>query len=227
MKEHNMNITLWGMKQSPFVQKVMIALDELTLDYQHIPALPTRFINHEPLNHIQQQLADISPCGRVPVLQIDGYTVIESSIIIMHLATRQHAKTAFYPTSLGAYSQALWLERFADYDLAQVITRRIAFETFAKPRISKIAVDKARIEEICSTQLPPLLNYLTKQLKGHTFIETDQLSAADIAITTQLLILRQCHIDISSTHPDLNHYLNRQLERPSIQPLIDIQSSGF
>ena len=47
MTEHT--ITLWGMPQSPFVQKVMIVLDEMDLDYQHIPALPTRFINHSTL----------------------------------------------------------------------------------------------------------------------------------------------------------------------------------
>ena len=225
MTEHT--TTLWGMPQSPFVQKVMIVLDELSLDHQQIPVLPTRFLSHKPLDSMQQQLGDISPCGRIPVLQIDGITVIESSIIMMHLASRQQANAAFYPANLATHSQALWLERFADYDLAQVITRRIAFETFAKPRLSNVAPDQKHISQIASTQLPPLLDYLTTQLTRNSFIETDLLSAADIAITTQLLILKQCGVDISNTYPELDHYLTQQLERPSIQKLTDIQSSAF
>jgi glutathione S-transferase len=72
-------ITLWGRLTSSNVQKVVWALGELGLDYEHIPLGGRYGGNNEP-----DYLA-LNPNGLVPTLRDNGLVVWESHAIVRYL----------------------------------------------------------------------------------------------------------------------------------------------
>jgi len=75
-----MTITLWGRLNSANVQKVVWALEELALAYQHVPAGGS-FGGLDTADFLA-----MNPNGRVPVLRDDALTLWESHAIIRYLS---------------------------------------------------------------------------------------------------------------------------------------------
>jgi len=71
---NNDNIILWGVSVSPFVRKVLVALAEKELSYQHheiMPAVLLRATNQA----IPQEFAAASPLGKIPAMQLGNFTL--------------------------------------------------------------------------------------------------------------------------------------------------------
>lgn len=83
------DITLWGRVSSANVQKVVWALEELGLDYGHVPLGGSHGGLGDP-----QYLA-MNPNGLVPTLRDGELTLWESSAIVRYLAARYGAGSLF------------------------------------------------------------------------------------------------------------------------------------
>ena len=69
-------IKLYGSSGSPFVRKVQLTLEYKELPYEQIPIGP----GMSPPNWLE-----ISPLGKMPALEHDGFRVPDSSVICRYL----------------------------------------------------------------------------------------------------------------------------------------------
>jgi len=213
--EHT-TIIVWGTPASPFVNKVLIALTAHDLAYEIKPVLPSAFNKMlgkgEPTHFV-----NISPQGRIPVVEI-GSVHIEDSAAILYYLDAVYAPM-LYPSDPAAVATIIAYERFADYDLANITTRRLFYENWAKPQAFQQAPNSRIVEKALTTDLPPLLDYLETELRHKTYMVANQFTAADIAIVVQLWACSQANVPIDSArHPQLDRYYRAMLQHPSIAP---------
>ncbi|HXV00893.1 MAG TPA: glutathione S-transferase family protein [Caulobacteraceae bacterium] len=75
-------LKLWGRKSSLNVQKVLWALAEIGLDYEHVN------VGGQYGGLDQPAFLAKNPHGRIPVIEDDGAAIWESNAIVRHLAGR-------------------------------------------------------------------------------------------------------------------------------------------
>ncbi|MEE3003197.1 MAG: glutathione S-transferase family protein [Pseudomonadota bacterium] len=213
-------IKIWGIKSSPFVRKVMITLYEKNLAFSQEEVLPDSFmvLMKQKSN---PRFLEISPLGRIPAIEVDDFYVSDSAVIMKFLEQKFPDEIALYPNKLEELAKVLWLENFSDNDFARVATRRIFYEAYGKPKAFGINANSDLLKKAIEEQLPPLLCYLENNLSNKSFFVGSQLSAADIAITTQLLALELANYNIdNSKYPKLDNFLNKMKTRASIKKLL-------
>ena len=87
-----------------------------------------------------------------------------------------------------------------------------------KPRLFKKPTNEEILQTAINQELPEILNYLENELKGKKWIAGDQFTAADIAIGTHLVSLKQCGVEISADKfPNLAAYAQSLFARPSFK----------
>src|SRR5258708_28903697 len=92
---------LYGTFGSPFVRKVVVALGEKGIAFDHDPVLP---FGPTP------EYRKISPLGKIPAFRDGDRTLADSSVIIAYLE-RTHPEPALYPSD--------------PYEFARAVVRRI------------------------------------------------------------------------------------------------------
>ena len=99
-----MSLTVWGRLNSINVQKVMWALDEIGLAYQHVPAGGDFGGLDTPA------FRAMNPHGHVPVIDDGGVVVWESGAILRHLCA-EHSAGVLWPLAPAARAQAdQWMD---------------------------------------------------------------------------------------------------------------------
>ncbi len=174
---------LYGSPLSPFQRKVEAVLALKGLDFESeavaVMAMPDWF-------------KEISPLGRIPALRdtvvgTEGTagTLTDSSAICGYLEKKQ-PEPAIYPDDPFDYGRALWLEEYADTGMAMAgglgLFRPIAFKLFQGKE-----PDLETARSTWNEKLPPLYDYLEKQLDGGQYFVGNALSIADISIACQLM----------------------------------------
>lgn len=213
---------VWGGGQvSPFVRKVLIAMEYKGIAYKNqevMPAVLLRALKQE----IPKDFLEASPLGKIPALQEGDFSIADSSVIIAYLE-KSHPEQPLYPKNPQLFARALWLEKYGD-TVVSTITHTLIMQTIVNPEILKIATDKAAVSEAITDQLPPVLDYLEKQLQapwaGRYFIG-DQMTIADIGVATHLVSLKLLGLKIDSgRYPKLSAYFENILEQPSIKKVL-------
>lgn len=208
---------LWGLSASPYVRKVMVALNEMNIAYEQIETLPTILLKATGQT-VPAEFEQISPLGKIPVLQIGDFSISDSAVICAYLEKKFLGDPLLYPNNAEDHVKALWFEHYSDNVLTEICYRKIFFECVVKPKILNLQPDKTIVENAKQNELPPLLNFLDKSLKDKTYIVGEQLSIGDIAITTQLLALIMADFEIKTSRwKYLNSYLEKILSRPSFK----------
>jgi glutathione S-transferase len=204
---------LWGVKASPYVQKVMVLFAEKKLPYEHRAILPKVLLlaRNEPVSEIFER---ISPIGKIPALQIGNWGIADSSIICAFIEKQFPNSPLLYPTVPRQLAEALWFERYADTTFTDVVYKKIFFEKMIKPHLLNRPTNEECVKQAVSGDLPPLLAYLDKSIEKKDWLVNNHFSIADIAIGVQLLSLKKCGIDIGSWK-SLENYFHRITERPS------------
>ncbi len=211
--------TLHGTPLSPFARKVLIALEEKNINFEHQPvvhfALPDGFEKLHPLR-------------KIPVWTTDeGENIPDSSVIIQYLEAT-HPQTALTPKKPLHTAQAMFIEEFVDSDLAPTIAA-IFLERIAAPLAMGREPDEALVDKMLSKKLPPLLAYLDQQIGEAEFVVGDEFSIADVAVASSLCNLRHTGIEIDvSKFPNLRRYADQIIKRPSIAKLFaaEVQQYG-
>jgi glutathione S-transferase len=208
-------ITVHGAALSPFVRKIRAALAEKGIDYQHV--------HIDPVKKTPEFLA-ISPLGRIPVLSDGDFTCADSSVIASYLDARYPAN-ALRPTEPDALARTLWLEKFADYELAPLTTFTV-FRQRVLSGIRGMAVDEAAVNEALQNGLPPLFDYLESALDGRPFAVGDRLTIADLALAVQFINLSYGgETPDASRWPGISNWLTGILQRPSLASLVSAETA--
>lgn len=220
--KHNSNplVTLWGLSASPYVRKIMIALDEKNIKYQQKEILPTMLLQATG-QVVPREFATISPLGKIPVLQVGDFSISDSAVIAAYLEQKFPNGIKLYPQNAEDYARALWFEHYSDNVLTDVGYKKIFLECIVKPKILNLPTDLTVVENAKNNELPPILNFLEASLQNHSYIAGEQFSIADIAITTQLLALKMAEFEIDKDRWGMLHqYLEKILSRPSFLQLL-------
>jgi len=205
-----MSLILHGVALSPFVRKVRAVLTAKSLPYDIKTVVPYR---------TPEEYSNINPLRRIPALEDDGTIICDSAVICDYLEQR-HPSISLYPDSPAARAQCLWLEKYADYELAPDSTFKVFYQQIVCPTLGKPS-DNAIIQQAITELIPPHLNYLESQLKDDWFVE-NQFSIADIAIASQLINLEHAGLSLDASRwPALSAHLKRVSEHPALSQLLE------
>lgn len=206
-------IVLWGVKASPYVQKVMVALAEKNIAYEHQQILPKSLLmlRNELIPEAFEQL---SPLGKIPLLQIGDWGIADSAVITAFLDREFSSEKILYPDNSREYAKALWFEHYADTTLTDVIHKKIFFQKVIKPALLNQPADLTIVEKAISVELPPLLTYLDRELEKNEWLADQRFSIADIAVVVQLLALKKAGVSLDNWK-NLNTYVKNVTQQPS------------
>jgi len=205
-----MSLILHGVPLSPFVRKVRILLAEKHCDYKMQTVIPYA---------TQEDYSLINPLRRIPALQDSDTTVCDSAVICDYLEATQPG-TPLYPASPVDRARALWLEKYADYELAPASTFRVFFQHIVQPTLGNQS-DTTVISDAIANQIPPHLDYLETQLAAQQWFISNQFSIADIAIASQLINLQHAGYQLDEQRwPGLSQHLKRVCVRDSVASLL-------
>ncbi len=153
-------------------QRILWALEELGLDYDIV------FHKRQPTFAAPDDLKDIHPLGKAPVVEIDDYVMAESGAVVQYLIDR-YGQGRFMPSRDSAsYAKYIELMHYPEGSLSaplldQLFIRMLpikdeAFQAFTKQRVMN------------------QLNYVDGLLEGQDYLIDNEFSGADLQLTFNL-----------------------------------------
>lgn len=202
---------LHGAPASVFVRKVAVLLREKGIGFISEPV--------NPMEALSKEFREISPLGKIPVFRDGDYVLADSSVICAYLDKR-YPLPSFYPADPELLGKALWFEEFADTALFAAIAP-CYYQTVLVPLYRDREPDLAAIQMALDEKLPPVADYLEKQIVGKTYLVGDQLSIADVATVSIFLNMYLSGYPLSeSKWPHLSCYLKHHFKRESFQSCV-------
>ncbi len=216
-----MSFKILGASVSPFVRKVQVFCAEKGLDYtlsQVSPFSPP------------EGWRDISPLGKIPVLDHDGRIINDSSIICAYLE-KVAPEPALIPSEPYEMARALWFEEYADSGLMPVLGSKIFQPLCLRPLLSGQAADPQAVEDarkVFDEEVTPLYTYLDQQLGGGQYFVGGRLTIADISIASITVNGRLAGFppDAART-PAFAAYIDRMHALPSFAACIETDKKVF
>lgn len=210
-------LVVYGLKGSPFVRKVQVALAEKGVPYDFEMASPFP---------APPWFAEISPAKRIPVLRdravgAEGAagTIPDSSAICAYIE-RRHPEPALYPRGAFDHARALWFEEYADSELATRVGLGLFRPVVMNPLFGR-EPDVERARKTVREDLPPLFDYLERSLDGRAYLAGDAFGIADIAVATQFVNFGFAGARLDAARwPGLAAWVATQHARPSFAACI-------
>jgi|SRR5579859_2779448 len=198
---------LYDFLPCPFGQKIRVVLAEKGLSYELVEVDLTQGEQRRP------DFLRLNPFGRVPVLVDEDTTVYDSTIIAEYLED-EYPEPPLLPVVGASALRArarLW-EDFADTSFTLQVGQLMA-------EISKAEAerDPARIQRL-QQSVERMLTFLNNGLQGQEFLAA-QFSVADIGFIPRLLVLPELGVEPGLNRSNVDAWIKRMLERPSIQNL--------
>ncbi len=156
---------------SPYVRKVLVALDLKGIPYEIDPIIP--FLGDD-------RFSRLSPVRRIPVLIDDRVTLADSSVICQYLEDR-YPEPSIYPRDVTERARARWFEEFADTRMGEVLIWGLFNQVAINPFVWGQKTDEAALARTLNEDIPHLLDYLEAELPAAGFL-FGALSIADIAL---------------------------------------------
>src|ERR1700688_1907895 len=200
-------IKLYDFLSCPYGQKVRIVLAEKALTYDLVPVDLTQHENRKP------EFVRLNPFARVPVLVDDDTTVYDSTVINEYIED-EYPEPPVLPAigSSAMRARARLFEDFADTSFTPQVGQLMA--EMARAEGDR---DQGRLQRL-HRSIERALDYLNHELTGQQFLAGD-FSVADIGFAPRMLVLGELGLDASSNRPNVDAWIKRMLERPSIQSL--------
>jgi glutathione S-transferase len=118
--------TVVGSPISPFVRKVVAALDLKALDFRIDPI---------PAFYTDERLLALNPLRRVPVLLDGAEVIVDSSVIVQWLEESHPATPSILPKGPSARARARFVEEYADTRMADVFLWKVFNAVILKPGV--------------------------------------------------------------------------------------------
>jgi glutathione S-transferase len=200
-----MALKLYAHPFSSYCQKVLIAL------YENATPFDLRMLGSPDAD---AELVALWPLKRMPVLVDAGRTVMESSIIIEHLALCHPGPVKLLPDDPRARLEVRFMDRFFD---------NYVMTAMQKPVFEALRAQGARKEEAMAEArqaLDTAYAWLEKKLGDRTWAAGDSFTMADCAAAPSLFYADWVH-QIGPGFPRLRKYRSRLLARPSFARAVD------
>jgi len=200
-------LTVLGAKPSPFVRKVIVALEEKGVPYQLEDLAP---FPKSP------ELLAMNPVGKIPILR-DGDTHIPDSSVIIAYLERVHPQPSLYPEDPKEYARALFLEEFSDTRVQNTVGA-LFFERFVKPHLFQQEPDPEVVDSLLANDVPALIDQLEGMIDEGATTLLSRFSVADAAWGSQLTSLQLAGVTLDAARaPKLAAYEEAVLSRPSFK----------
>ena len=168
-------IKVHGVHGSPFVRKVLIALEIKNIPYKIVPQMP--FSQDE-------EYLKTNPLGKIPTL-VDGDLTLGDSKVICRYLESAYPEVALYPQDTAKRAMADWYEELCGGPVAE-LAAGIFFQRFMRPLAFKQEPDEELITKITEERLPPMLDYLESQIPADGFVFGD-FTMADLSIVSPFI----------------------------------------
>lgn len=172
-------VSIIGSPASPYVRKVLAALEIKGVAYTLDPVVP--FFGND-------EFTRLSPLRRVPVLVEDDLALPDSTVICEYLEDR-HPTPPLLPRGAAARARCRWLEEFADTRLGDVLVWGLFGGAVIRPGVFKAPRDEAALARLVAEDLPPVMDFLEAEAPEDGFL-AGALSVADLAVAAPFANLR-------------------------------------
>lgn len=211
-------IQLYGVHGSPFVRKVVVALD--------FKSIPYEFVMQMPFSGDEDYLK-INPLGKVPAL-VDGDLTLGDSKVICRYLESAYPEPALYPQDVTQRALADWYEDLCGGAVAEMAAG-IFFQRFMRPFAFKQEPDEELVANIINVRLPPMLDYLESQLPADGFV-FGNFSMADLSIVSPFVNAAYAKYDVDPARwPALAALIDRVKALPEVSAVLvkEAKSLGF
>jgi glutathione S-transferase len=192
---------------SSYCQKALIAFYENDIPFDFRMLAPGN-------DEIAAEHVALWPLKRMPVLVDEGRTVVESSIIIEHLAIYHPGPVNLLPDDRRAALDVRMMDRFFDNyvmtPMQRIVLDRIRPEAHRDP----YGVEEAR------RMLDTAYEWLNRRMSGRTWASGNAFTLADCAAAPSLFYADWTHA-IPDSLRNVRAYRTRLLARPSIARAVD------
>ena len=191
----------------PFGQNVRVLLAEKVLSYELVEVDLTQGEQRRP------EFLRLNPFARVPVL-VDEETIVYDSTVIAEYLEDEYPEPPLLPAigSSALRARARLWEDFADTSFTPQVGQLMA--ELGKAEAER---DPNRLQRL-QQSVERMLSFLNHELQGQEYLAA-QFSIADIGFVPRLVVLKELGVDLSANRPNIEGWLNRMLDRPSIQNL--------
>jgi len=202
-------LKIHGVPISVHTRKVIVAARLKGLPFEVVPVVPV-IPGNPPANW-----REISPTGKIPVLQDGDFTLADSAAICAYLERKQ-PQPSLYPSDSRSYGHALWLEQYAGGTLFRDVVHPLFHEVFVHPKVKGIATDAARIDQVLTNTMPDVLGYLDAMATG-PYLAGPALSVADLAVVSNLVTMQYIGFTLErASFPRLAHLFDRVIRIPAV-----------
>lgn len=193
-------IKLYGFEPSFPVNRVRLCLNALELEY--------KFISTNPIEGECQteEYLKMSPAGKVPAIDDDGFALFESNAIMKYLC-RKH-KSDFYPADITAQANVdKWLDLTAIH-LGNGIGKVLFNKVIAG--LVGADVDEQSLKEGYAF-VERFLGIIDKQLGTSTYLASNNLTIADFCLLSTIDPAEVVEVDISQ-YPNVDTWRNKLMQ---------------
>jgi glutathione S-transferase len=200
-----MSLVLYAHPFSSYSQKVLIALyeNDLAFTYRSL---------EDPA--AARERAALWPLGTFPVLVDAGRTVVESTIIIEHLALHHPGPVPLLPRDPASALEVRFMDRFFDNHVMTPMQKPV-FQALRKDADrTREAVEEAR------RVLDASYAWLEGVMKARTWAAGEAFSMADCAAAPSLFYADWVR-PVGEAYPAVRAYRSRLLARPSFARAVE------
>jgi glutathione S-transferase len=166
-------VRIVGSFLSPYVRKVLVALEFKRVPYEVDPIVP--FFGDD-------EFTRLSPLRRVPVLIDDAVTLCDSTVICEYLDER-YPDPPLLPPGPAARARARWFEEFADTRMGDVLIWRFYAQFTVRKILHGLPPDPRVLAKARDEEIPSILDYLERELPADGFL-CGAPSIGDVAVAS-------------------------------------------
>lgn len=155
----------------------------------------------------EQWYRKLSPGGRVPAIDDDGFVLWEAAAINVYLAQKYHNR--LWPTTPEAVGRMLQWSFFVTSEVERPMTT-LYRHRFALPREER----NAAVAEECERRLLDQLHILERQLSRTDYFGGVRWDMSDFMVASVLYTVYAMKVDLYRV-PRLDRWLTRSVQRPA------------
>jgi glutathione S-transferase len=209
-------LKVYGVHGSPFVRKVLVALDFKGIPYEIVMQMPFSG---------DKDYLKINPLGKVPTIVDGGLTLGDSKVICRYLEAA-YQEPALYPRELQSRAMADWYEDLCGGHVAE-LAAGIFFQRFMRPLAFKQEPDEELVAKIIDKKLPPMLDYLEGQLPPDSFVFGD-FTITDLAIISPFINAGYAGYEVDALRwPSMAGLIARVREQVQVKAVLEKEAAAL
>ena len=206
---------IYGFPLSPFVRKVLVAAHEKGIDYELVPADPSR---------PTEEFLQVSPFSKIPALADGDFHLADSTAIVTYFEAK-HPEPPLLPPDPQGRGRAVWFEEVADTVLIPA-SGPIVLNRFLKPKFFGAECDEEAAKAGEEAVKRPL-DYLESATGESGWLNGD-FSIGDLAVASCVKTLGYTGWTLDAErYPKLTAWYGRVTDRPAWQQAAEKENAVF